>query len=124
MRNVTFGSLILLIVLLGAACGSGDDSDQLPDQETGSPTLQLSTGPISENEFRVQVRQLALVQSQSFDSVCGFFSPTANSFSAPELLELFQRLNVFTSRTPIAQAVLDDEIRAVEILAEECESLT
>ena len=122
MRNITFGSLILLIVLLGAACSG--DGDQLPDQETGSPTLQLSTGPISENEFRVQVRQSALVQSQIFDSVCGFFSPTANSISAPEFLEVFQRQNAFTSRTPIAQAVLDDEIRAVEIIGEECESLT
>ncbi len=112
---VVFAFLVLRTEGSDATVGIGED---------GSPMLQLSTGPISENEFRVQVRQSALVQLQNFDIACSFFGPTANSFSAPEILEAFQRLNAFTSPTPIAQAVLDDEIRAVEIIGEECESLT
>jgi len=124
VRKAILGPLVLAAVILAIACGSGDSDATVGTEEAGSPILQLSTGPISEDQFRVQVRQSALVQSPIFDMVCDFFRPTASSISAPEFLELFQRTNPFTSRTPVAEPVLDDEIRAVEIVGEECESLT
>lgn len=118
---VAIGTLGVFAFLLLQTDGS---DAPVGTEQGGSPTLQLRTGPISEDEFRIQVRQSALVQSPSFDIACDFFRPTANSIPAPEILEVFQRINPFASRTPIAEPVLDDEIRAVEIIGEECESLT
>lgn len=103
----------LLIVLAAAAC------------DGGSPTLQLATGPVSEDNFRTQVRQTAFVQPGTFEVACGYFHPSANPHPEPEFLETFQRaINPFGSQTPVATPVVEDELRAVEIIGEECEDLT
>ncbi|MCH8009291.1 MAG: hypothetical protein IIC91_10545 [Chloroflexi bacterium] len=101
-----------MAVLLAVACSSG------------SPTLQLRTGPITEDAFRIQIRQTAFVQPVLFRANC---SPLTR-YSPMELLEAFESLVPFV--TPGAQTRFDsddeittDEVRAIEIIREECERL-
>ncbi len=100
-------SLVALALLVNACNG-------------GSPTLQLSTGAITEDAFRIQIRQTALTQPPSFDILC----PLLNDVPVGEVLDRFARVSLFAAQTPVAQADPEDELRAAEILREECESLT
>lgn len=112
MRRMSAAFLIAILIVLTLACSSG------------SPTLQLRTGPMSEDAFRVQVRQAAFLSPATFDITCDFFSPSANPMPTPEFLALFQRNNVFVTVVRPLELHSADEARAVEIIGEECESLT
>ncbi len=100
--------VLVLVLVLTSAC-NGD-----------SRILELGTGPISEDALRVQIRQAAFNQPTLFTTMCSI----REALTADELLDVFERVNLFATRTPPAQADADDELRAVEILREECESLT
>ncbi len=112
MGRISAPYLVVFLAVLAIACSSG------------SPTLQLRTGPIAEDAFRVQVRQTAFINPAIFDIACGFFSPSANPIPTPEFLEAFQKANPFATVVSPLEVHSADEERAVEIIAEECESLT
>ncbi len=106
--SLAAASLGFLLLVLTSAC-NGD-----------SRILELDSGPISEDALRVQIRQAAFNQPLSFEYMCSI----PETFTAGEVLDLFAYVNLFATRTPVAQADANDELRAVEILREECESLT
>ena len=113
MRRINAASLIVLVVVLAMACSSS------------SPTLELRTGPISEDAFRIQVRQTAFLTPGLFDGSCS--EVTGSSTTGPstaDLIQAFQRINPFATVVRPLEYHSADASRAVEILRQECESLT
>ncbi len=112
MGRISAASLIVFLVVFTISCSS--DS---------SPTLQLRTGPIGEDAFRFQVRKIASLQPSQFEITCGQIdNGSVDATLTADFLEAFQRTNPFvTVVRPLAYHSADAR-RAVEIIAEECES--
>jgi len=105
--------IVFLVVALAISCRSA------------SPTLELRTGSITEEGFRIQVRQIAFLQPGIFDITCEVFvGSSVDASSTARVLEAFQKANPFVTVVRPLEFHSADAARAVEIIAEECESLT
>ena len=114
MRRISAAALVVFLFVLAMACGGSD-----------SPTLQLRTGPITEDAFRVQVRQTAFLTPGLFDVICsGVNGSSTDGPSTADFMQAFQRINPFATVVRPLEYHSADASRAVQIIAEECESLT
>ncbi|MCH8009293.1 MAG: hypothetical protein IIC91_10555 [Chloroflexi bacterium] len=100
--------LIAFLVLLTMACSSS------------SPTLQLRTGPITEDEFRTQILQTAFAQPSGVDFIC----TAASGLLPEELLDAYDQVNLFVGESPPSAPSAEQSAKAADILIEQCEDLT
>lgn len=111
MRRINAAALVVLVVVLTMACSSS------------SLALQLRTGSVTEERFRVQVGKIASLQPSQFDIACGQInSGSIDAALTAEFLEAFQSTDPFVTVVRPLEYHSSDASRAVEIIAEECES--
>lgn len=99
--------VIFLAVILTMACSGG------------SPTLQLGTGPISEDEFLLQIRQNVMARPDVMRRICDDLSELPDV----EAIATFTAANYMANGTPVASPDPDGEARAASILRAECDRL-
>ena len=102
-------SLIAFMIVFPAACESGDSSE----------VLQLDTGPFTEDEFLIQIRQNVLARPRVMTRICENLGGLPNA----EAVASFTAANYMASRTPIASPDPVGESRAAKILRAECAHL-
>lgn len=107
MGRIIAASVLVFLVVLTVACSSE------------SPTLQLASGTITEDEFRTQFRQSVFLQPSGGDIVC-----SVSRSNSEEMLSAYYDSGFFIGRSVTNAPVAEDSDRAIELLIEECDDLT
>ncbi len=106
-RSATVFALCAL--LLFGACSNGNTS----------PELQIDTGSFTEDELRIQIRQMVIAGPRGMQADCVRFAGQSDV----QAIRSFTGFNQMANRTPVATPDPDDEIRAAAILRDECKML-
>lgn len=111
MKRLVASGVTAMVVAGAIACG-GDDGTG-PDH-----VLQLPYGTISQEDLRVEIRQMAVAQPDVLQVMCNGLE----QLSASEAVEAFAQLYESPGATPLDSS-RNDEARFAEILGEECRDL-